>query len=202
MWMTCWGFTWVGSENYERWVIWKVGFRGLVSVPWQHIWLVSVPWQHIWLVSVPWQHIWLVSVPWQHIWLVSVPWQHIWLVSVPWQHIWLVSVPWQHICSLCFVSTWISGQERKLLLFHTLCTDQICNMVLTCPEFKMTLQEKKFNHINKIQTKCWDTISEFETMHIMKWFTYDYWHYCIKFHKAQLEGDRIEYKVSVIVMEK
>jgi len=66
----------------------------------------------------------------------------------------------------------------------------------------MALQGKKFNHMNKIQIKFWDTVSEFQTMHIMKWFTYDHWHYCIKFHKAQLEGDRIEYKASVIVMEK
>ena len=30
-------FTWVSSENYERWMIWKVGFRGLASLPWQYI---------------------------------------------------------------------------------------------------------------------------------------------------------------------
>jgi len=87
-------FTWVSSENYKRWMIWKVWFRGLVSLTKQHTY------------------------------------------------------------SLCFVSTWISGQEIKWV-FLTLCTYQICNMVFICPKIKMALQGKRFKHMNKIQTKMW-----------------------------------------------
>jgi len=50
----------------------------------------------------------------------------------------------------------------------TLFTYHICVMIFICPELKMALRGKRFNHMNKIQTKFLDTIIEFKAMHIMK----------------------------------
>ena len=68
----------------------------------------------------------------------------------------LVSLPWQQICSLCFVSTWISGQEIKWL-FHTLCTYQICNMVFIYPKFKMVLRGR-----TRSKQNCWTHLASFK----------------------------------------